>query len=101
MISYFAYDFYDSNPLISYPVDVYILLIQMLSQNKKGIEDLNQLLKVDPTNTAAKREMEVMKKLWREVCISVLSCENLCLCVKWYTFRGSNSAIFIFASLSE
>lgn len=39
---------------------------KMLGHNREGIEDLNQLLKVDPKNTAAKKEMELMKKLWRE-----------------------------------
>ena len=39
----------------------------MLGHNREGIEDLNHLLKLDPKNTAAKKEMEVMKKLWRQV----------------------------------
>ena len=39
----------------------------MLGHNREGIEDLNHLLKLDPKNTAAKKEMDVMKKLWREV----------------------------------
>lgn len=39
----------------------------MLEQYKTGIEDLNHLLKVDPKNTAAKKEMEVLKGYWRKV----------------------------------
>lgn len=39
---------------------------KMMKKNKESLEDLNQLLKVDPKNTAAKKEMEVVKGLWRE-----------------------------------
>lgn len=39
---------------------------KLLGHNREGIEDLNQLLKVDPKNTAAKKEMDLLKKLWRE-----------------------------------
>jgi len=42
-------------------------LFQMLKKNKESLEDLNHLLKVDSKNTAAKKEMEVVKGLWREV----------------------------------
>lgn len=39
----------------------------MLKTHKASLEDLNQLLKVDPKNTAAKKEMDLVKALWREV----------------------------------
>ena len=39
---------------------------KMLKKNKESLEDLNHLLKVDSKNTAAKKEMEVVKGLWRE-----------------------------------
>lgn len=39
---------------------------KMLKTHKASLEDLNQLLKVDPKNTAAKKEMDLVKALWRE-----------------------------------
>ena len=60
---------YRQHTFLCVPLSVLDLLIyfQMLGKNREGIEDLNQLLKVDPKNTAAKKEMEELKKLWREV----------------------------------
>lgn len=61
---------------------------QMLQQYKQGIEDLNHLLKVDPKNTAAKKEMEVLKNYWRKVCLEENTADHngvvwrfLCLCM--------------------
>ncbi|XP_052797101.1 sperm-associated antigen 1-like [Mya arenaria] len=39
---------------------------KMLKKYREGIEDLSHLLKVDPSNAAAKKEMEVLKNYWRQ-----------------------------------
>jgi hypothetical protein len=38
---------------------------------REGIEDLKHLLDIDPKNSAAKKEMELMKNYWREVTIEI------------------------------
>ncbi|KAH3871677.1 hypothetical protein DPMN_034888 [Dreissena polymorpha] len=38
-----------------------------MKKHREGIEDLSHLLKVDPKNTAAKQEMEVLKNYWVSV----------------------------------
>ncbi|XP_052266340.1 uncharacterized protein LOC127868537 isoform X2 [Dreissena polymorpha] len=37
---------------------------KIMKKHREGIEDLSHLLKVDPKNTAAKQEMEVLKNYW-------------------------------------
>ncbi|XP_053374130.1 sperm-associated antigen 1-like [Mercenaria mercenaria] len=39
---------------------------KMLKTYRDGIEDLKHLLQVDPRNSAAKKEMELLKNYWRE-----------------------------------
>lgn len=39
----------------------------MLERYKDSLSDLVHLLKVDPKNTAAQREIEVVKDYWRKV----------------------------------
>ena len=39
----------------------------MLSHYKESIADLTALLKMDAKNTAAKKELELVKNYWREV----------------------------------
>jgi len=39
----------------------------MLGMYREGIEDLKHLLAVDGKNTAAQKEMEVLKDYWRKV----------------------------------
>lgn len=38
-----------------------------MKQYKESLEDLMHLIKVDPKNAAAKKEMEVVKGFYREV----------------------------------
>lgn len=42
-------------------------VLQMLERYKDSLSDLVHLLKVDPKNTAAQREIEVVKDYWRKV----------------------------------
>lgn len=39
----------------------------MLERYKDSLSDLVHLMKVDPKNTAAQREIEVVKDYWRKV----------------------------------
>ena len=45
----------------------YFYLLQTPGKYKEALQDLTVLLKLDPQNGAAKKELETIKDLWREV----------------------------------
>lgn len=48
----------------------------MLKRYKDSLSDLVHLQKVDPKNTAAQREMELVKDYWRQVQIMYMYTEG-------------------------
>lgn len=84
----------------------------MLERYKDSLSDLVHLLKVDPKNTAAQREIEVVKDYWRKVQIMyiftkekigksregwvhIVNCSNMkLLVISWIESHANNHKVY-------